>query len=109
MAKKDFSGVVNPALQFIDVTPAEPPVSPETEKSVQPAKAKGDALESPGKERKTKRLNLLVRPSIMEDLGKIAVMQRTSVNDLINVVLSDYVREKEDMVQAYAKVFEKDS
>ena len=48
-----------------------------------PARPKG--------ERKTRRLNLLVRPSMYNSLSAIASQSESSVNDLINNVLEDFV------------------
>lgn len=56
-------------------------------------------------ETKSKRLNLLVKPSIYEDLEKIATMKQTSVNDLINRVLEDYNDKEKDLIDTYNNVF----
>ena len=48
-----------------------------------PAKPKG--------ERKSRRLNLLVRPSMYDSLSMIAARAESSVNDLINNILEDFV------------------
>lgn len=48
-----------------------------------PAKPKG--------ERKSRRLNLLVRPSMYDSLSMIAARAERSVNDLINNILEDFV------------------
>ena len=57
-------------------------------------------------ERKSKRLNLLLKPSLFEDLRKIAQLQRTSVNDLINTVLEAYRGEHTEDIEKYKAVFE---
>ena len=56
-------------------------------------------------ERKTRRLNLLVQPSILENISKIAHMKQTSVNDLISSVLRDYAETEEEAISLYNKVF----
>lgn len=56
-------------------------------------------------ETKTKRLNLLILPSLFQDLEKVATMKRTSVNNLINLVLKDYVDENIDLISLYREVF----
>ena len=56
-------------------------------------------------ELKTKRLNLLIKPSLFEKLTKIAHMEQTSVNELINSVLSDYTTSKKKTIERYAEVF----
>lgn len=90
MAKKDFSS--NPALQFIS-TPVKP-------SEAAPIERKGSS-----QERKTKRLNLLIQPSTLERLTKIAHMKVTSVNDLINTVLKEYVDTEHEAVAKYDAVF----
>lgn len=47
-------------------------------------------------ERKSKRLNLLLKPSLFEALKKAAELQGTSVNALINTVLEAYTQENEE-------------
>ncbi|MBR6025229.1 MAG: hypothetical protein IK069_00565 [Firmicutes bacterium] len=44
----------------------------------------------PRGERKTRRLNLLVRPTMYERLSTIATQMDSSVNDLINNILEDF-------------------
>ena len=58
-------------------------------------------------ERKTRRLNLLLQPSILDNLSKIAHMKQTSVNDLMNSVLKDYAETEEETISMYDKVFSK--
>lgn len=57
------------------------------------------------KERKSKRLNLLIRPSVYEQVEKIATMQRKSVNELINIVLEAYAADHAAEVARYEEVF----
>ena len=56
-------------------------------------------------ETKSKRLNLVMRPSLLVDIGKIAIMQQTSVNDLINRVLEEYKDQEAETITKYDKVF----
>lgn len=56
-------------------------------------------------ETKTKRLNLLLLPSLFQDLEKVSTMKRTSVNNLINVVLKEYVEDNKDLIDKYIEVF----
>ena len=56
-------------------------------------------------ERKTKRLNLLLEPTVFDNLSKIAVMKRTSVNNLINNVLKDYSVSNSDLISKYNEIF----
>lgn len=57
-------------------------------------------------ERKSKRLNLLLKPSLYEDLRKVAAIQRTSVNALINTVLEAYADNHAEDIEKYKAVFE---
>lgn len=92
--KKDFKQV-NPALQYI--TQAEPESKPENRRqSLEP-------------ETKSKRLNLLLYPSLLEDLKKIATMQRRSVNDLINEILSVYTEEQLKTIEKFNQVFNEEA
>lgn len=46
-----------------------------------------------GREAKSKRLNILVRPSLHQALLRLADEQMTSVNELINVGMKKYIDE----------------
>ncbi len=46
-------------------------------------------------ESKSKRLNLLVRPSVYQKAKEKAEKEYMSVNELINVLLEEYVNEEE--------------
>lgn len=115
MAKKSFKAD-NPALQFI-TGPAVSEPAPKPKRKAQemkpaqgarPVKVKrAPAPQANTEERKTKRLNLLLQPSIMDDLKKIAAMKQTSVNDLINTVLKDYNASQSNIIQTYDSVFGK--
>lgn len=107
MAKKSFNNMDNPALQFMSQT-EEVGTAPSGHGSVG---TQGEAREAkrgrkPSKdETKTKRLNLLMFPSVCADIDKIAYMQRKSTNDLINSILQDYIRENSDLLEKYNEVF----
>lgn len=123
-----------PALQFITVKTEEPETAPEetpdavpeaaaeppaTEKApaakasapapaskrVTPARTPQTQAVARKNERKTKRLNLLLRPSVMEDLQKIATMRRTSVNDLINEALQAFAQKNKPLIIQHDEVF----
>ena len=114
MTKKDFKTEVNPATMFINTvagTPAQmqAPKKNETNKSrgkgVTPKKnPKPETLNK--KETKSKRLNLLLQPSLLEDLSKIATMNKDSVNNLINSALLEYRDANKQTIERYNKVFE---
>lgn len=111
MPKKSFKDS-NPALQFIssaamalqeESIPATEIAAPQ---AVHPPQR--PASERPlrtGGETKSKRLNLLLQPSVLDDLSKIACMQQTSVNDLINRVLREYRDGQQALIQRYDDVF----
>ena len=46
-------------------------------------------------ESKSKRLQLLLRPSTHEGLVRLSKQYRTSVNDVINQILEDFLRRSE--------------
>ena len=109
MTKKDFKTGVNPATMFINVAEPEAPElqpKPEKKQAVKPAVKKVDAEPEAKKETKSKRLNLLLQPSVLEDLSKVAFMQKDSVNNLINTALLEYRDAHKDLIDKYNKVFE---
>lgn len=56
-------------------------------------------------ETKSKRLNLLLKPSILEQLKKIAYMKQTSTNDLINTIVKDYIAAQTEALEEYDRIF----
>ena len=91
MAKKTFKGTADtvktaPALSFISEV-AAPLVTTE------------------GKETKSKRLNLLIKPTLYRNIEKIATMERISTNELINRVLEQYAREQAEAIAKYDTTF----
>lgn len=107
MSKKSFKEL-NPALQFISATAAEEDALPPAQ-SVQPAPqnpARPSALPPrPQEETKSKRLNLLLQPSVLDGLAKIARMKQTSVNDMINTILREYRDQQASLIVRYQEVF----
>lgn len=57
------------------------------------------------KETKSKRLNLLIRPSLFEAASKIATMRRISVNELLNKTLEELVAGEANTIEMYDKIF----
>ena len=91
--KKSFKQQINPAMQFI--TPQEEP---------------GKATETPAKttdapegykvnplyiETKSRRLQLLVQPSLYERIKEKSDAQGQSVNELIHTILEAWIRGEE--------------
>ena len=105
MAKKDFTKN-NPALAFISGTEeaneiqetskeesgAKKTTAPAPKKTTAPKKAPGTP--PPGYkvnpqfiEKKSQRLNLLIQPSVLNRLKKMAKKNKTSVNETINQLI----------------------
>ena len=84
MAKKDFSNIATPALQFISNQEKQDPkkeTAPEGYK-VNPAYI----------EKKSRRLQLLMQPSLYDLLKSRALEEGTSVNNLIHELLEKAVK-----------------
>ncbi|MEM1506253.1 toxin-antitoxin system HicB family antitoxin [Domibacillus sp. 8LH] len=94
MSKKNFK-VNNPAARFINTDQTQ-----QTDNT-------HNKPDSESTETKSKRLNLLVTPSLHVNLKKVATMEETSVNDLINRVLNEYVEDKNDLIEKYNQVMKK--
>lgn len=97
MAKKTFKDSINPAMSFIsqesiDRAEGETPATADAKK---PDKApEGYKLNPLYVEKKSKRLQLLIQPSLHEKLKKKAQAEGTSVNDLVNGILQDALAEE---------------
>ena len=79
--KKSFKAELNPALQFIS-TPAQAPEERRTEEAPEGYKVNPLYVE-----KKTKRLQLLVQPSLYEKVKSRADAEGFSVNDYIHRLL----------------------
>ena len=97
MAKKTFKDSINPAMSFIsqesiDRAEGETPATADAKK---PDKApEGYKLNPLYVETKSKRLQLLIQPSLHEKLKRKAQAEGTSVNDLVNGILQDALAEE---------------
>ena len=60
--------------------------------------AQGSA--TPDKETK-KRYNLVILPSVYEDMQKIAYVERRSVSEIAGELFADYVKARADKLAAY--------
>lgn len=79
MAKKTFTGKgENPALQFISTPTPKAPT--ETAPAIPPTA-----------ETKSKRVQLLMRPSTVATLKERAYQERRSFNDLVNSILEENI------------------
>lgn len=87
MPKKTFKENINPALNFIS--------SESIARAEEPQKAPEGYKPNPLYiETKSKRLQLLIQPSLHEKLKKRASQESTSVNDLINTILQEALGEE---------------
>jgi hypothetical protein len=57
------------------------------------------------REVKSKRINVLILPSIVERLKKVSAIKRTSVNDLINTYLNERLDQEADTLRRFDEVF----
>lgn len=55
-------------------------------------------------ERKTKRSGILFRPSTHEKLTKIAMVQDTSLNDILHQLADDYIEQHKDDLKRYEEI-----
>lgn len=56
-------------------------------------------------EKKTARMNVLIRPSVKENASKIAYMQRETLNTVTDKLLEQYVADHHDDLVKYREVF----
>ena len=90
MQKKTFKNDFNPALQFISSEPNEENHEQESVKAnetIVPMKRNPLYIET-----KSKRVQLLLQPSLYNKLKEISEQKETSLNDLIHTVLEQYTR-----------------
>ena len=66
---------------------------------------KGYNRTSQNRETRSKRAQIVVRPSVYEIMNKIATMRRMSFNGLVNDIFEEYLSENEDLVEKYEKLF----
>jgi predicted HicB family RNase H-like nuclease len=120
--KFNLDNVENPAARFISGAkpiPFEVNDTPKEELRVKesadledmPSGKVSHEVKKPGRPRietrevKSKRLNVLILPSIVEQLKKVSAMKRTSVNALINTFLKDRLERESDTIKRYDDVF----
>lgn len=91
MAKKDFKSKLmtdSPAAAFFTGQPMEP-----------------QRPENPGRETKSVRVNLLLKPSTKAGIEKLATLDRSSMNALINDVLEAYLQDRSTDLERYENIF----
>ena len=107
MSKKDFKASINPASMFITPSIIEPQEQPQGQAKTKQSREEAvrNDKKAGSKEAKSKRLNLLLQPSLLEDLSKIATMKKDSVNNLINTVMSEYRDKHKDIIKKHDSIF----
>lgn len=88
---KSFKDDLNPAIKFIS-TPAEETEAPTTVTTI-PA-PEGYKVNPLYIETKSKRLQLLIQPSLLEKLKGKAQAEGRSVNDLVHFILEESLRKE---------------
>jgi len=100
MSKKSFKD--NPALQFMsrpEVVSREATAEREPEIKVPDTRDMRDVRNAGNNframpvvfEAKSKRFNMLIRPSVYASLREMSINKGTSVNDLINTIVENYI------------------
>lgn len=127
--KKSFKAE-NPALQFISTLtqPTQPTEHTEHTQDTEPTQGtehteqaqhtehtqhtehaqQTQHAQPSGRERRSARLNLVLKPSQAVALKKIAAMKQTSVNGLICSILQAYTDAEADTIAKYNTTFGKD-
>lgn len=67
-----------------------------------------NAEPNPKEETKSKRVQLLIKPSLYENLEKVAYLRRQSKNDLINELIANLISEEQDSIERYDSMFPKE-
>ena len=92
-AKKTFKNAENPALQFIstpDVEAEEREITADESGAAPSLRGFTPKLDKP--ETKSRRLQLLIKPSVYSAVKQIADASGLSVNEIINQILEDATR-----------------
>lgn len=68
---------------------------------------KGYNRTAQNREAKSKRAQFLIKPSVYEGIKKIAIMEQTSVNEIVNGLLEECVLNNQKLLEKYEEVFGK--
>ena len=98
MAKKDFFNNISPAAAFISNAAGVNNVNNKDN-----TKADNEVKEE--KEKRDARANLLFTKTTKESLEKLAIVDRTSVNDIINKLLEEYIATRQKDIARYDEFF----
>jgi len=99
MAKKTFKDSINPAMSFIsqesiDRAEGETPATAEAKRPDKAKAPEGYKLNPLYIDTKSKRLQVLIQPSLHEKLKIKAKAEGVSVNELVNSILQDALAEE---------------
>ena len=76
-------------------------LTPSTEERVL---AEGGNSRTNKKEKKSRRMNMLFRPTSYAEFQKLAIIKQTSANDLMNTIVENIVDENAEVLEAYDKL-----
>jgi hypothetical protein len=116
MSKKfDIENIENQAARFIsgvkNISDADPLDKTPGDAHENPLPETGYPVKKNGRpkikdrEIKSKRINVLILPSIADKLKKVSAVKRTSVNDLINTYLNERLDQEADALMRFDEVF----
>lgn len=108
MSKTILDGGVNPIFNFI-TPPGSEQVQPAQSSGTSPRSDYGMVKRSSKVNRQTKRLNLLIQPSLHESLAKIACIKQTSVNAVIIEASKEYCAKEARALEKYERTFGKEA
>lgn len=91
MAKKDF--INNPALRFISEAAPEEPEAPKAEPQPEITTPEGYKLNPIYVEKRIRRLQLVLQPSLYERVKTKAAAAGQSVNDYVHALLDEATKE----------------
>ena len=93
MTKKSFTDAVNPAAMFISSAQPEAAQQPESHTLKATDAPEGYKVNPAFVETKSKRVNLLMQPSLLEKVKEAAKAEGISVNEFIHRTLEKATRE----------------
>ena len=105
MSKKNFTTLDNPALAFISNASLSEVAEPkETTQEVvkEVKKVESAPIEN---EVRTKRVQLVVTPSVFEDVQILTKIKKTSLNSLVHKLLEECIKENREDIEKYKKLF----
>lgn len=105
MSKKNFTALDNPALAFISNANLSD-VAEVKETTIEVAKELPRVELAPIEtEGRTKRVQLVMTPSLYDDLQILTKIKKTSLNNFTHKLLEESVRENKEDIEKYKKLF----